>query len=101
MGRRLDLHEILCGVLGSRNVYFQPPESVKMGYPCIVYERSEIRSKHADDKPYLQSNAYTVTVIDRDPDSLLPAKIAAFPLCSFNRHFTSDQLHHDVFKLYY
>ena len=32
MDRRLKLHEELCDILGSRNVYFQPPETVKMKY---------------------------------------------------------------------
>ena len=41
MKTRYELHEFLCEILGSRNVYFQPPESVKMKYPAIVYERTE------------------------------------------------------------
>ena len=41
MKTRYELHEFLCEILGSRNVYFQPPESVKMKYPAIVYERTD------------------------------------------------------------
>ena len=37
MERRLELHEALCEVLGSRNVYFQPPDNVTMRYPCFVF----------------------------------------------------------------
>ena len=36
--RRNDLQKLLVEVLGSKNVYFQPPESVKMKYPAIVYQ---------------------------------------------------------------
>lgn len=101
MHDRLDLHEELCKILGSRNVYFQPPVSVSMKYPAIVYERDNIRNSHADDGVYKQSPVYSVTVIDFDPDSEIVEKISKLPKCSFSRHFTSDNLNHDVFTLYY
>ena len=101
MGTRLDLHEVLCNIIGSRNVYYQPPESIKMNYPAIVYSRNDISSKHGDDIPYMQSVSYQVTVIDKDPDSTIVSDIAKLPYCRFNRHFTSDNLNHDVFTLYY
>ena len=68
MGTRLELHEVLCNIIGSRNVYYQPPESIKMNYPAIVYSRNDISNKHGDDIPYMQSISYQVTVIDKDPD---------------------------------
>ena len=101
MGQRLDLHELLCTILGSRNVYFQPPEGFKLSYPCIVYERDRIDSDHADNQPYLHHIRYSVTVIGKDPDSLIPKKIADLPMCRYDRAFVSDNLHHDVFTLYY
>lgn len=101
MGTRLELHEVLCNIIGSRNVYYQPPESIKMNYPAIVYSRNDISKKHGDDIPYMQSVSYQVTVIDKDPDSTIVSDIAKLPYCRFNRHFTSDNLNHDVFTLYY
>lgn len=101
MPGRLELHEILCGILGSRNVYFQPPESVKLQYPCIVYARSQIDTKFADNQPYVRKKRYSVTVIDKNPDSGVPDKIGALPMCVFDRHFTADNLNHDVFRLYF
>ena len=101
MGTRLELHEVLCNILGSRNVYYQPPESIKMNYPAIVYSRNDISNKYGDDIPYMQSVSYQVTVIDKDPDSTIVSDIAKLPYCRFNRHFTSDNLNHDVFTLYY
>jgi hypothetical protein len=101
MGRRLDLHEILKAAAGSSNVYFQPPPSVQMVYPCIVYERDTARSRHADNKPYSVIQRYQVTVIDRDPDSLIPAKVAALPSSTQNRNFVANNLNHDVYTLYY
>lgn len=101
MDSRLELHELLCEVLGSRHVYFQPPSSVKMQYPAIVYSRSNIRNKFADDSVYNQSRVYSITVIDADPDSEIIEKVSKLPTCSFDRHFTSDNLNHDAFTIYY
>ena len=101
MADRLDLHETLCGVLGSRNVYFDPPESVKMQYDAIRYSRSKIDTNYANNSAYLQNKRYEVIVMYRDPDSDLPDKIARLPLCAHDRHYVADNLHHDVFTLYY
>lgn len=101
MARRLELHEVLCNVLGSRNVYYQPPASVKMQYPAIVYSRKDIYNRHADDDVYKQDHAYDVTVIDRNPDSLIVEEISRLPKCRFDRHYTADNLNHDVFTIYY
>lgn len=102
MDRRLKLHEELCDILGSRNVYFQPPETVKMKYPCIVYERSDGDTQFANNMPYAFALRYTVTLIDADPDNPLIKKLAyGFETCIYDRHFTSNNLNHDVFKIYY
>lgn len=101
MDKRLELHELLCGILGSRNVYFQPPASVQMKYPAIVYSRKPIENKHANNLVYKQSNSYEVTVIDEDPDSEIVKTVSKLPKCNHDQHFTSDNLNHDVFTLYY
>lgn len=101
MASRLELHEVLCKLLGSRNVYFQPPASVKMKYPAIVYERSDIQTTHANNGAYLQSLQYQVTVIDKNPDSEIVIGVSKLPLCRFDRHYKADNLNHDVFTLYF
>lgn len=101
MGTRLEFHEVLVGILGTRNVYFQPPPSFTMVYPCIVYNRNNIRTNFANNKAYIKHNRYLVTVIDSDPDSVLPDKIAEQPLTTFERQFTTDGLYHNVFNTYY
>jgi len=83
------------------NVYFQPPETVRMEYPCIVYQRSAVITEFADDLPYNTMKRYQVTVIDPNPDSDIPDEVGALSLCAFDRFFTSDQLNHDVFSLYF
>lgn len=101
MAPRLDLHGILVGILESEHVYFQPPPSITMQYPCIVYNRDDENVKHADNTKYSKKKRYLVTVIDRDPDSGIPDKISDLPLCLFDRFFTTDNLNHDVFKLFF
>lgn len=98
---RVELDEIFRQILGTRNVYFQPPESVKLKYPCIIYERTDADTKFANNFPYHYTQAYEVLVIDPNPDSELPSKIAALPMSRYARHFTSDSLNHDVFIIYY
>lgn len=101
MGSRLELHDILCDVLGSEHVYFQPPASVQMIYPAIVYSRKNIESNFADNSVYKQNHAYELTVIYEDPDSDISVSISQLPLCRFDRHYTADNLNHDSFTLYY
>lgn len=72
-----------------------------MAYPCIVYRRSDMTTDFADDNPYISNVQYQVTVIDADPDSLIPGKISVMPRCAFDRHFTASNLNHDVFNLFY
>lgn len=103
MGRpRLELHEEICSLLGSRNAYFQPPETVKLKYDCCIYERSRIESQYADDLTYLGFNRYELMLIYTDPDSdIVDRFLRHFQHCSHNRHFTADNLYHDVLILYY
>ena len=101
MASRLKLHEELCELLGSRNVYFQPPASVRMRYPAIVYSRNRIDNVHADNEVYNQNYSYSLIVIDEDPDSEIVFKVSKLPRCSFDRHYVADNLNHDSFTLYY
>ena len=101
MNDRLKLHEILCEALGSRNVYFQPPSSIQMKYPAIVYSRSNINQKNATGNPYITNLSYDVTLIDKNPDSPIVKSILEIPYCSYGRHYVSDNLNHDSFTIYY
>lgn len=101
MAPRSELQELLVELLGSSNVYFQPPANIYMDYPCIVYNRNNINIRHADNAPYKHKTRYQVTYIDKNPDSLIPYKLAELPLCSYDRFFTADNLNHDVFNLFF
>ena len=104
MGSRKDLHKILVGVMGedrALNVYFQPPANVLMKYPAIVYKRDTGRTEFADNSPYLHKKRYSVTVIDANPDSDIPERVAMLPMTLFATHFTADNLNHDVYNIYF
>jgi hypothetical protein len=101
MAQRLELQAILVELLGSPNVYFQPPPTIQMSYPCIVYKRDDENSKFADNLPYSRKKRYQVTVIDRDPDSEIPDKVAQLPSCIFDRFYTAENLNHDVYQLFF
>lgn len=101
MRPRAELHEILCNVLGSRNVYFQPPETIKLKYPAIIYSRDNIRNYHANDNVYNQMIAYQLMIIDKNPDSIIVQNISKLPFCRFNRHYVADNLNHDIFLIYF
>ena len=103
MGRpRSEVQQKLVQLLGSSHVYFQPPPSVKLTYPCFVYERSRGLDKKADDRTYLFDVGYSVTYISQDPENGMIERIMkAFPMISYDRHFNSDNLNHDVFILFY
>ena len=101
MASRLDLQNKLEELLGNRNVYYQPPESLKMEYPAIRYSRNDISSRHADDMKYSTFNSYEIIVIDRDPDNAVIQKILELPHSSFDRHYASNNLNHDVINLYF
>lgn len=106
MGQRLDLQAILENLIGARpdgkqNVYFQPPGTVQMVYPCIVYNRNDASTKKANNGLYGHLWGYTITVIDPSPDSHIPAKVLALPLCAFDRYYTADNLNHDVFNIFF
>ena len=87
--------------LGSENVYFQPPATIRMRYPCIVYEQAVNDVKYADNRVYLLTHRYTLTFISQDPDSDIPDKIASLPMCAMERCFSSDNLYHYVFNIYF
>lgn len=101
MGQRLELQDILMEILQTDHVYFQPPPNVQMDYPCIVYKRDFELTRFADDKPYSRKKRYLITVIDRDPDSDIPDRVAELPLCVYDRFYTTENLNHDVFKLFF
>jgi hypothetical protein len=101
MEKRVQLQYLLEGLMETGKVYFQPPEDVKLSYPCIIYSRDSGDTNFADNNPYHLQTRYKVTIIDSNPDSTIPGKVAQLPTCTFATHFTADNLNHDVYNLYF
>lgn len=101
MADRVELHSVLQELLGSSNVYYQPPESIKMQYDAIRYSKKNIDSKYANDRKYSMIDCYEIIVISRLPDNPVIKKLLSLPYCSYDRHYIADNLHHDVLTIYY
>jgi len=104
--KRLSLQTVLQTLIGVRsdggaNVYFQPPASVEMNYPAIVYSRDKIENTFADNQVYKQKRRYSIIVIDPNPDSTIAEKVSKLPTVIYDRGYQVDNLNHDAFKLYY
>lgn len=97
--KRTELHDILLDVCP--NVYYQPPESVKLVYPCIVYNLNSALDLWSDGILYSTNYEYSVTLIDKDPDSSLFERIREIPGCKFDRSYRSDNLNHFSFRIHY
>lgn len=87
-------------VLGSKNVYFQPPENIKLKYPCIVYSLSELDSQFADNLGYRNSIAYTVILISRSPINNTAIELGKIPYSRFDRFYIFENLNHYSYKIY-
>lgn len=101
MDRQEELNVLLEKLLGSRNVYYQPPTNVRMNYPAIKYSKTKIESKFADNAAYSFSNRYEIIVISQQPDNPVIYELLKLPYCTFDRHYKADNLNHDVLTLYF
>lgn len=100
MDSREKLHKRLKKIKGIQKVYFNPPSNIKMIYPCIRYELNRIDSTYADNQPYVNSESYLVTIIDRDPLSKIYKEVGKIPTAKFSNHYIGDDLNHWVFVIY-
>lgn len=102
MASRLQLHDELKEILGSKNVYYQPPASVRMSYPAIRYSLEKRDILKAENEVYMTNKRYSVIVIENDPDSEIPDKVLMhFPMCAHVTRYVRDNLYHDVFTISY
>lgn len=102
MDRRIELHDKLIDILGNRNVYFQPPASVQLSYPCVIYNLGTGDIKRADNSVYAYTNSYEITFIYKKPNmDILEQMLRSFSMCSVSRVYVADNLNHYVFNVYY
>lgn len=88
-------------ILGSGNVYYEPPESIKLKYPCIIFKRETSNGEHADNLRYTITTKYSITLVDTESDSSYISAILSLPFTEHTNHYVSDGLHHDIFTIYW
>lgn len=101
MKSRQELQALLEAISGVKKVYYQPPESIKLEYPCILYEKSDESNRFADNIHYMRFKRYDITVMYKDPDSKIPDDVADIETAVFERAFKSDGIYHDVYRIYF
>lgn len=97
------LREILMEETGISYCYYDPPATIRMYYPCIIFHLSDQDSKYADNMAYLRNLRWDVTVVDpvSTNGEIYVGELTSLPHCRFGRHYVADNLHHYTFSIYY
>lgn len=84
----------------TKNVYYQPPASKTLQYPCIVYSREDVDSNYANDKVYFSRQNWQLKCISPDSEWDVPKKLLEdIEYISFDRTYPADDLYHTIFTL--
>lgn len=87
--------------LGIENVYTQPPESIKLTYPCVIIRETGGETMYAGNMPYHYEPRFEVTYIRRNRDPNMVQSIAmSFAKCRQDRSYSADNLYHTIFVIY-
>lgn len=98
---RADLDRILRTTLGTSNVYFDPPESFKLKYPCIIYSFEGNADMHADNKTYYRYKRYSMLYITQNADDQMADTLSDLSFCKLARSYTANNLYHYAFEIFY
>lgn len=101
MHSRLDMQEHLQRLLGSKNVYFQPPEGMRISYPAFVYDHARRADRFANGSRYLKRRSYYVQYISQTYDEAFVENILDQEYCAFDKYFAKDDLYHFNFTMFY
>ena len=101
MDKRMLLQSELERLVGP-NVYFQPPATVQLKYPCVIYNLSSGNSIYADNSVYTYTNRFELIFIYRKQNmEIVETVLRTFTMCTVSRVYIADNLYHYVFNLYY
>ena len=96
---RSELSAILHSIC--EHVYFQPPVSKKLTYPCIIYKLDNLNTRFADNGVYKLADEYSLTYVTRDPNDPNFHAIAMLRYCTMTNTQSSDNLHHYYYRIYF
>lgn len=99
--KRIEFHHILEALPGVAKAWFQRPPKDQIQLDNTIVYTARPGLWYADNHTYIKGTWYTVTFIHSDPDSETVDAILELQYCSFDRQFISDDLYHDVFKIFY
>ena len=101
MATRIDLSNKFKEILGNTNVYFQPPESQKLKYDCIVFKDITPFTKRANNFVYILNHKYRATYITSNPKSpIVDRMLREFQMIDRVNDFITDGLYHYVYEIY-
>ena len=96
---RKKLHSHIQVVSGMQKIYYNPGPAFRLEYPCIVYHLTTSRDERADNGIYTFTDVYSVTVIDKKPDSELAFKLRADARFKMTSSFVTEGLYHQTFEI--
>ena len=102
MLKRVDIQEKFKFLLGSNNVYYQPPANLKMKYPAIVYSLDGLDVKRFDNRRLINKNCFSVTHIYRnESENLVETMLKNFEYISFDNRSIVDGIYNDHYTIYW
>jgi len=102
MLKRVDIQEKFKFLLGSNNVYYQPPANLKMKYPAIVYSLDGLDVKRFDNTRLINKNCFSVTHIYRnESENLVETMLMNFEYISFDNRSIVDGIYNDHYTIYW
>lgn len=102
MLKRVDIQEKFKFLLGSDNVYYQPPANLKMKYPAIVYSLDGLDVKRFDNTRLINKNCFSVTHIYRnESENLVETMLKNFEYISFDNRSIVDGIYNDHYTIYW
>lgn len=102
MDNRIQLNSLLKTLVGTPNVYFQPPASISLSYPCVIYNIGNGDAKFANNKLYKYDYKYELIFIYKKPNNEIIEKVLnELSMCKLDRTYVVDNLNHYAFSVYY
>lgn len=82
------------------NVYYQPPSSKTLQYPCIVFSRENVDQTYANDKIYFLRQNWQIKCISTDSEWDVPKRLLeSMQFIEFDRTYPADNLYHTILNL--
>jgi hypothetical protein len=100
MKSRIEIQNLLEGILGNGNVYFQDPPNTGMKYPCIIYNFEGFDNDFADNKPYIVAGRWTVHHMYKSiKNDLKEVFVLEPPFFKWERRIKNDGVYNDYYTL--